>query len=230
MICSCYETNSEFIFSVEDVENAQLENFVRYKGWKKTDSKLLMPYPLHMFSNVCEKDLISSNFSRLGQALFESGLYGFDWEKPLQLLAQKFEENGIEWYLIGSASDAVRGVDVKPSDIDIVIHTRDYNKVKNLFYSYYSDSIISPFTDNKGLFPLQYVARSFLAGALFEIAADENWNLGNRQPIYEKISWHGYNFYVEALQLRYRIELGRKREDRVKAIEAYMNRDERHTK
>jgi len=65
---------------------------------------------------------------------------------------------------------------------------------------------------------------------LFEIAADEKWNLGNRQPIYEKISWHGYNFYVEALQLRYRIELGRKREDRVNAIETYMNRNERHIK
>lgn len=230
MICSCYETDSEFIFSVEKVENAQLEKFVRYKGWNKTDDKLLMQYPQHMFANVSEKDLISSNFSRLGQALFESGLLGFDWEKPLELLAQKFKENGIEWYLIGSASDAVRGIDVKPSDIDIVIHTSDYPKVKNIFYSHFSDSIISPFSDNHGLFPLQYVARTFLAGALFEIAADKKWDMGNRHPIYEKISWHGYNFYVEALELRYRIELGRKREDRVKAIEAYLNRDRRHTK
>lgn len=230
MKCYCYETNSDFIFCVEDVENAQLEEFVKYKGWEEKDGKLLMPYPQHMFSNPRDKELINNNFSRLGQAVFESGLLGFDWEKALETLAQKFEESEIEWYLIGSASDAVRGVEVKPGDIDIVVHTKDYDKVKNIFYSYFSDSIISPFSDNKGLFPLQYIARLFLDGALFEVAADEKWNLGNREPIYEKITWHGYNFYVEALQLRYEIETWRKREDRIKAIEAYMNLDECHTK
>lgn len=229
MKCYCYESNSDYIFCVEDVGDAQLERFVKYKGWEEKDGKLLMPYPQHMFSNSRDKDLINDNFFRLGQAVFESGLFGFDWGKALEKLAQKFEEGGIEWYLIGSASDAVRGVDVKPGDIDIVVHTKDYGKVRNIFYSYFSDSIISPFSDNKGLFPLQYIARLFLDGALFEIAADEKWNLGNRQPIYEKITWRGYNFYVEALQLRYEIETWRKREDRIKAIEAYMNRDECHT-
>lgn len=230
MKCYCYENESNFIFCVEDVENIHLENFVRHKGWEETDGKLLMPYPQHMFPDNWDKDLISRNFSRLGQAVFESGLLGFDWEKPLELMAQKFEEHGIEWYLIGSASDAIRGIDVKPGDIDLVIHTRNYKKVKDIFYSQFSDSIISPFTDNKGLLPLQYITRLFLDGALFEIAADENWNLRKRQPIYEKTTWHGYNFYVEALQLRYQIERWRKREDRIKAIEAFMSHDDTRTK
>lgn len=230
MKCYCYETNSEFIFCVEDVENAQLEDFVKYKGWEKKDGKLLMPYPQHMFSNPHDKDIISNNFSRLGRAVFESGLLGFDWQKPIETLAQKFEENGVEWYLIGSASDAIRGVDVKPGDIDIVINTRDYEKVKNIFYAHFSDAILSPFTDNKGLLPLQYISRLFIDGALFEIAADEKWNFGNRQPEYEKISWQGYHFYVEAIQLRYQLEVWRNRDDRAKAIKAYMNRDEHCTK
>ena len=32
------------------------------------------------------------------------------------------DENGIEWYIVGSAGDALRGVGVKPFDIDIVVH------------------------------------------------------------------------------------------------------------
>ena len=225
MKCYCYETKSDFIFCVEDVENEQLEDFVQYKGWEKKDGKFLMSYPQHMFSD-CDKDLINNNFARLGPAVFKSGLFGFDWKKPLETVAQKFEESGVEWYLIGSASDAVRGVDVKPGDIDLVVNTRDYEKVKRILNHHFSDAIITPFTDNKGLLPLQYLSRLFIDGALFEIAADEKWNLGNRQPEYEKISWHGYHFYVEALKLRYQIELGRKRKDRIKAIQAYMNRAE----
>ena len=47
-------------------------------------------------------------------------------------ITRKFNEAGIEWYLIGSAGDAVRGVAIKPGDIDIVVHTRDYQKAKDV--------------------------------------------------------------------------------------------------
>lgn len=99
MKCYCYENDSEFIFCVEDVENTKLEDFIEYKGWKRTNEKFLMSYPQHMFANCHDKELISNNFTRLGQALFESGLIGFDWEKPLELIAKKFDEIGIEWYI-----------------------------------------------------------------------------------------------------------------------------------
>jgi hypothetical protein len=157
MNCYCYETNSEFIFCVENVENAQLEDVIKNIGWEKTDGKYQMPYPQHMFSNPRDKELINGNFTQLGQVLFESVLLGFDWKKPLELLAQKFDENGIEWYIVGSVSDAVRGIKVKPKDLDIVIHTRDYHKAKDICYSNFTDSVIAPLTDNKGLFPLQCV-------------------------------------------------------------------------
>lgn len=230
MKCYCYETDLSFIFCAEDVESTQLESMIRHKGWKEIDGKFLMPYPQHMFTSPRDKELMNDNFARFGQAMFKSGLFGFDWEKPLELLSQKFKENEIEWYIVGSVSDTVRGVDVIPGDIDIVIHTRDYDKVKNICYSHYSDSIMSPFTDNRGLFPLRFIGRLFLAGALFEIAADEEWNMENRKPTYEMVSWNGFDLYVDALQLRYDIERGRKREDRIKAIEAYMNHNKLRSK
>lgn len=176
-----------------------------------------------MFSNPRDKELINSNFAQLGKALFESVLLGFDWEKPLELLAQKFDENRIEWYIVGSVGDAVRGIKVKPKDLDIVIHTRDYQKAKEICYSYFSNSVIAPLTDNKGIFALQYMGRLFLAGGLIEIAADKNWNLENRQPKYQRISWNDRDVYVDDLQLRYKTEIARNRKDRIKAIEEYMD-------
>ena len=233
MKCYCYETDSTFTFCVENVENAQLEDVIQHMAWKKADDKFLMTFTQNAFSNQCEKELISDNFSRVGQAMFESSLSGFDWKKPLEILAQTLNENGIEWYIVGSVGDALRGVNVKPFDMDIVIHTRDYYKAKDICYHNFPDSVIAPFTDNEEVCPLKYFGRLFLAGAMIDVAADEIWNLDSRQrgfgrftnPVsgYEKASWNGYDVYLENLQLRHQIEIARNRVDRIKAFEKYMN-------
>jgi len=233
MKCYCYETDSQFVFCVEGVENAQLEDTIKHKAWEKIDDKLILSYPQTVFSNQREKELIISNFSRLGQAMFESSLRGFDWEEPLDLVAQQFAVNSIEWYIVGSVCDTIRGVDVKPSDIDIVVHTRDFLKAKDICYSTFAEVIIAPF-ETQGIFMLQNFGRMFLAGALVEIVADERWNLAYRQPKneksvwrdngytqpeYIKTVWRGHDLYLETLQHRHQAETKRNRTDRIKAIE-----------
>lgn len=244
MKCYCYETDSAFIFCVEDVENAQLEDVTQHMEWRKINDKFLLSYPQSAFSDQREKELVSSNFSRLGRVMFEKLLSGIDWQIPLEMLAQKFNETGIEWYIVGSAGDALRGVNVKPFDIDIVVHTRDYYKAKDICYLHFSDSVIAPFTGSEDISPskyfenpLKYFGRMFLTGAMIEVTADEIWDLESRQPEhkktvwcgyehseYEKIVWRGYSIYLESLQHRYQIEIARNRQDRIKAFEEYMNR------
>jgi len=214
-----------FIFCVEDVKNAQIENLIQEYYWKKSGDKFILSLAQHEI-NPYDKELMNKNFTCLGQAAFESRLSDCDWEKPLELLARKFNENEIEWYIIGSVCDAIRGVAVKPGDMDIVVHTRDFAKVKEICYTCVSDSVIFPFLDNQKLCPLRCYGRLFLSGAWIEIAADENWNIENRQSKYEKIVWRGHDIYVESLQHRYQVEIARNRMDRIKAIEKYMNRTE----
>ncbi|MCL2198295.1 MAG: phosphotransferase [Defluviitaleaceae bacterium] len=226
MKCYGYETDSQFILCIENVESAELEDTILHMAWRKEGDKFIFPFQHNVCRNQGEKDLIATNFNRLGKAMFEASLHGFDWEKPLQILAQKFNDNGIEWYIVGSVSDSVRGINVKPFDMDIVIHTRDYYKVKDICYSAFSDSVIQPFADMQGELAMKYFGRLFLAGATIDIAADEGWNLENRQPKYEKITWNGHEIYLESLQLRYKIEIARERADRIKAIEEYINRNE----
>ena len=251
MKCYCYETDSTFIFCVEDVENAQLEDVIQHMEWRKIGDKFLLSYPQSAFSDQREKELISSNFSRLGQEMFKKSLSVIDWKTPLEMLAQKFNESGIEWYIVYSAGDALRGVDVKPFDIDIVVHTRDYYKAKDICYFNFSDSVIAPFTGCEDISPskyfenrmeyfinpLKYFGRMFLTGVMIEVTADELWDLESRQPEhkktewfgyehseYEKIVWRGYSIYLESLQHRYQIEMARNRQDRIKAFDEYMNR------
>lgn len=201
MRCSCYETDSAVIFCIEDVASAQLEDIIQHMAWRKTDGKFLLSYPQNAFSDQREKELVGGNFSRLGPAMFESLFSGIDWETPLEMLAQKFNENGIEWYIVGSTGDALRGISVKPFDIDIVVHTRDYDKAKDICYLNFPDSIVAPFTgcedisplkffDNPLQYfinPLRYFGRMFLAGAVIEVAADEIWDLESRRPEHKNL-------------------------------------------
>ena len=74
MHCYYYETDAEFIFCVENVENAAIENFIKHEGWTRTNNGFSMPYPSHMFNNPHDKERIGGNFTCLGQAFFESKL------------------------------------------------------------------------------------------------------------------------------------------------------------
>lgn len=251
MKCHCYETDTAFVFCVEGANDAQLENVIQHMAWRKSGDKFLLSYPHNAFSYQHEKELISNNFSRLGQKLFESPLSDMAWQAPLEQLVQLFNNADIEWYLVGSAGDALRGVEVKPSDIDIVVHTRDYSKAKEICYRDYSDSIIAPFTgcseispakyfDNPLEYfinPLTYFGRLFLDGVLIEVTADEIWNAESRQsesknPVwrdyehskYEKTMWRGHCIYLESLPHRHQIEVARNRIDRIKALEETIER------
>jgi hypothetical protein len=221
MKCYCFETDTHFTFYVEGVEDAMLENVILHMEWEKTDDKFLLAYPLNAFTNQREKELISENFTSLGQAMFESSFMGFDWEKPLDLLAQEFNENDIEWYIVGSVCDTVRGIKIKPFDMDIVVKTEDYYKAKDICYASFPESVIAPFTEHKNICPLKYFGRLFLAGAMVDVAADEHWNMGNRK--YEKSSWMGHGLLLDDFQTRYETEIARNRESRINAFNKYIN-------
>jgi len=217
MKCYCYETESDLVLCVEDAD-ARLEEAIQHAWFNKTDKGFTKVYPMKDKENGVEKEdieLVKRNFARLGQSMFE-GMLDCDWEKALLLFAQKCSESKIEWYIFGSVSDAVRSINIQPHDIDIVVHTRDFFKIKKLF----PDSVVEPFVDNKGTWLVRYFGRLCLSGALFDIVADDKMNLENHQ--YDKAAWNNYNFYIENLQARYQLELKRGREDRIKAIETYM--------
>jgi hypothetical protein len=210
MKCYCEETNDKFTFILENVEKEFIENIEH--AWFKLDNG---KYTKEYLNNFDDKEIIKNNFKRLGEEMFQSK---GDWKKVLQLLAKKCLENNIEWYITGSISEAVLGVEIIPHDIDFITHERDFYKVKELFIDY----IVEPFIDNKGTWVVQYFGRICINGVIVDVAADKKMNSENYD--YKKILWEGYLLNIEQLEKRYEIEKQRNRVERINKIEEYMKK------
>ena len=211
MKCYCIETKDKFIFCVENAEMEFVEN-IKHAWFRLDNDKYIKEYP----NNFDDKEIIKNNFKRLGEEMFKSK---GNWKKSLRLFVKKCFENNIEWYITGSISEAIIGVDIIPHDIDIIIHERDFYKVKELFLNY----MVEPFVDNKGTWVVQYFGRLCINGVMFDIASDKKMNSENYD--YEDRKWENYQIKIEPLLRRYEIEKGRNREERIKMIEEYMKKN-----
>jgi len=212
MKCYCYEKDNKFVWCVE---NAPQDDF-NSRGFEKVGDKYFREYPLKEFHWAEDKRIIAKNFARLGASYF---LCKGDWKIAMATFAQKCKANNLKWYTTGSISEALMGVDIKPGDIDIIAHTSDFFKMREIFSAY----TIEPFVDNKGNWILRYFARLCIDGCQIEIAADESRNEENH--LYEPITWQSYDLKVEPLKERYAIEVQRNRQDRVDAIKKYMQQN-----
>jgi hypothetical protein len=214
MECYCEETKDKFIFYVENAEKEFIEN-IEHAWFKLENGKYSKEYP----NNFKDKEIIKLNFQRLGEEMFKSK---GDWKKSLDFMAKRCLENDIEWYITGSISEAILGVNIKPHDIDFIVHERDFYKVKELFIN----NMVEPFVDNKGTWVVQYFGRLCINGVMVDIAADKKMNSENYS--YKIIEWKGYSIKIEHLEKRYEIEKQRKRTDRIKKIEEYMKKSKNY--
>jgi hypothetical protein len=214
----CYENGDEFVLCAENAGKKFKKSLEA--AWFKKDAKRF----IKIYKNISEdeKKLVSNNFARLGPAMFEKMT---DWKTPLVSFARRCAEynagnpgDAIEWYITGSAVEAVSGADITPHDIDIIVHTKDFHKIKNLF----SECVVEPFADNNGTWSVRYFGRICLGQGYLDIAADEKTNAENHR--YDKTAFEGYDLFTEPLETRLRTETERKRKDRVKAIKAYLRK------
>jgi hypothetical protein len=217
MKCYCVETNDKFIYCVENAENKFIKNIEA--AWFKWDNdKYIKEYS----NNFDDKEIIKNNFPKLGEELFKSK---GNWKESLKLFAKKCYEYNIKWYITGSVSEAVMGVEIIPHDIDIFLHERDYLKIKDLFLNCMIE--ILPIPEKKPFswirsWPIQHFGRFCINGILFEIVADKNRD--TEEHYFNKIMWEGYLLNIEKLETRYEIEKQRNRTERIKKIEEYMEK------
>ena len=212
MKCFCYETESELILCVENAEK-KYKDTIRAAYFQEIDNVFIKTFP----KDANGKELVEKNFPVLGESMFKNES---DWKEALQVFAEKCSCSGVAWYITGSVSEALIGVNINPHDIDIVVHTKDFYRLKNLF----SDFVVEPFSDLKDTWVVRFFSRLCINGVMIDIASDESRNFENHE--YSSVSWNGYEIFAEPLHVRYQIELSRNRTDRIKAIEEYRN----HTK
>lgn len=174
-------------------------------------------------------DKIGVNFKKYAEEMF--GQMGYFrkvlWEDALLEFINKVEGTDIDWWLTGSCATSVRGIPINPHDVDIILNSKDIDKVNTIF----SDYIVEPVTSMKG-----WVAKHF--GVLFlkariDLAFDPEDFVDHPEPVdfgpyamrnLEAIDWKGKTVRIPPLDLQLQVNKRRGRIDRVKAIENYISK------
>ena len=147
------------------------------------------------------------------------------WEKGLEQFCQKIDRAGIDWWLTGSCAACIRGIELQPHDIDIMIDSKDVENMTELF----QDVLIEPIVDTHG-----WVTKDF--GVIFmdvriDIASDPDPILDHPDPIdcgpyardhIETLHWNGHDIRIPPIELQITANKKRGRHNRVKKMEEYV--------
>lgn len=167
-------------------------------------------------------------FSEKAHLMFDQLLYRVPvpWESALELFCYRVRGSELSWWLTGSCAACIRGIDMNPHDVDIMIDSRHCRLVEELF----AEEIIEPLRDTSG-----WVTRDF--GVLFltarvDIASDPSPSLDIPYPVdcgqyalshLEEVVWRGYTIKVPPVELHLEANRRRSRTERVNKILAYMD-------
>jgi len=163
-------------------------------------------------------------FERYAPQMFDQLLYReiVPWEDALQAFCERVFGSGLDWWLTGSAAACIRGIDLMPHDVDIIINSKHCIMIDDLF----ADEWIEPLRDTSG-----WVTKDF--GVIFlkariDIASDPLPQIDLPTPSdcgplaqsqLEAVNWRGFEIRVPPLYLQAMVNRKRGREERAFAIE-----------
>ena len=207
------ELDADYHAAAQDLYYSQIED-----GFAKV-------YP----ANTPHLDRIYQNFEHYAEEMIlqMAGVHPVPWEQGLLVFLQIIEGQNIDWWLTGSAALAVRGLDVSPRDLDLVVDDRGARKLGDLMLDY----LIEPVIDTHGWF-CKWFGRAFLHARIEWMGdvsekADEP-EISDFGPTaasrLESINWREHEIRVPPLDLQLRVNERRGLTDRVEKIEHAMNR------
>lgn len=209
-------------FELHDVSRA-LDATLGQAYWQRDGDVWRRPYP----ATAPHLDLITTHFRAHAEEMVEQMAYvrPTPWADALDAFARRADAAGLRWWLTGSVAACVRGVPLRPHDVDIMI---DHDQVEPLTEAF-ADVIIEPLVDTAG-----WVTRDF--GVLFlharvDIASDPSPVLDDPEPVdcgpyarahLEVVSFRGREILVPPLELQVAANRRRGRVDRVEALERHL--------
>lgn len=147
------------------------------------------------------------------------------WEDALFKFINKVKDQNIDWWLTGSCALRLRGIPIKPHDVDIMLNSKDIDKIKNIFI----DNIVWPILSTDGWI-VKYFGVLFLHGQI-DLAFEPQQSADDPEPSdfgpyamnnLEKIRWKGNVVRIPPLDLQLNVNKRRGRIDRVKAINSFL--------
>ena len=150
-----------------------------------------------------------------------ANVHAVPWQEALLALLQRIERQNMNWWLVGSAALAVRGLKIDPHDIDLCVDDASAHSLGQML----EDCLIEPVQDVRG-WVCNWFGRAFLhtriewvGGVDKHLDEDEVSDFG---PIAasrkETITWRGYEIQVPPLDLQLLVSERRGLTNRVKQI------------
>lgn len=222
MQLSTAELDGKVYFLIREVEHRFIP-VLQMCYYQPDDKGFYKAYPAD-YPNI---ELIRENFVRNGIEMFHQLGYfkPIPWQLGLKEFIRRVQGSGISWWLTGSCAVCLRGIALKPHDVDIMVDSRDIPKIMELF----RDDIFEPIVDTQG-----WVTKEFgvlYLGCRVDIASDPAACLDDPLPVdcgpyakahLERIIWEGYSVLVPPLELSLAVNKKRERWDRVKLIEEHL--------
>ena len=222
--------NIEFLKNDETVTfrvtnfSAAIEQALKMCFYEQVDEAYLKRFP----ASTAYLDKIMAHYQKHAEEMFLQLVYQqpIPWEKGLLAFLTRVGNTQVDWWLTGSCAACIRGIPLRPHDIDIMVDSQSVALITELF----SEHIIEPIVDTNG-----WLTKDF--GVLFmhcrvDIASDPQERLDEPEPVdcgpfaksvLEVVEWHGYKIRVPPIALHLNVNKRRQRTDRVKLIEQYMS-------
>jgi hypothetical protein len=218
---SFIEDEKNIIFRVDDP--GKYKNVLRNCFYEADGDSYIKKFPKDIENIIHIKDYYLKTAEKMFSQL---GYYSpIPWQDALIWFIDKIKNTNIDWWLTGSCVLGLRGINITPHDVDIMLNSKDLVKFKNIF----NDYLIEPIIDTNG-----WVTKYF--GVIFnfariDIAFDPQDLIDDPEPSdagpfamnnLEKIIWKGHVIKVPPIHLQLKVNQRRGRIDRVKAIEKYI--------
>ena len=172
---------------------------------------------------------IYDTFARHAEELIlqKAGERPVPWERALGDLLGKIEGHDLDWYLVGSAALAVRGLDVAPGDVDLAVDAAGAHRLADLL----GDDLIEPLSPTPGWVG-EWFGRAFRHACLDWIggvtALADRPDPSDFGPTaarrLDRVTWRGHELRVPPLDLQLAVTERRRRDDRAALIRQAMGR------
>ena len=209
-------------FIIADLDPAYAE-VARDLDYDETEAGFAKTFP----ADTPHVASIYEQFSRCAEEMIlqAANVHAVPWQEALLALLQRIERQHVNWWLVGSAALAVRGLKIVPHDIDLCVDNASAHTLGQVL----EDCLIEPVQDVRG-WVCNWFGRAFLhtriewVGGVDEHLDDDE--ISDFGPIAasrkETITWHGYEIQVPPLDLQLLVSERRGLTNRVEQIKGAM--------